>query len=366
VNHSQIRKLIGWSLCALVAILALSWCLIATNLDSFSRIGSSLDTTVSLRIARGSSLQSIARQLYSSGLVSSEKKFYWYIRLRTQAAGKLQAGYFIFKPHMSPAQIVTHLQFGKEEEVRVTIPEGTNLKGITAILVKAGLATEESIDQAADNAPLREKFGLPQQGAGGQAEIPGGIEGYLFPDTYLLPKSFSASSILWQMRNRLNAMLPIAIETRMKELQLNFHQVLTLASLVEMEAAKKEERAIIAGVFYNRLKRKMKLQTDPTVSYGIENFSGRIRKVHLRTAHPYNTYINSGLPPGPISSPGKQSIIAVLWPAQHDFLYFVSKNDGTHEFCKNLKCHNAAVKKWQLSKTKAQSTQNCFKASKQA
>ena len=143
------------------------------------------------------------------------------------------------------------------------------------------------------------------------------------------------------------------LEDKIKKLNLdlessNLHKILILASIIEKETAVPVERARVSGVYHNRLKRNMKLQADPTVIYGIKNYKGNIRYRHLRDkSNKYNTYVHRGLPPGPIANPGIESIKAALSPEKHKYLYFVAKDDGTHVFCKNLKCHNRAVQKWQ-------------------
>jgi UPF0755 protein len=190
-------------------------------------------------------------------------------------------------------------------------------------------------------------------GAGGQSSIPGGIEGYLYPDTYQFPKGTSAEVILKKLRGHLDEVMDDAMKARMKEMGWDLHKTLTLASIVEKETAAKAERPHISSVFHNRLKDGMKLQTDPTVIYGIPNYDGNIHKSDLLRDHPYNTYVIPGLPPGPIAQPGVEAIRAALFPTNDKDEYFVSHNDGTHEFCPTLKCHNAAVKKWQVDYFKA-------------
>lgn len=347
-NTPKKSKILLYGLLSSVVIFALAFGIIYTSLDQFAQKNSRLEEVTHLRIGKGSGLKAIARALFNAGLIDNEFKFYWYTRLCTDASSRLQAGYYTFKPHMSVAELVKHLQFGREEEIRVTIPEGSTQESIAQILISSGLSSQEEINAALADEQLWSDFGIPHSNFQAQKILTGGMEGYLFPDTYLLPKSLSAKGILWQMHHRFKAMLPVGAEKRMKELGLNLHQIITLASLIEMEAASAEERGIISGVFYNRLKKNMKLQTDPSTVYGVTNYNGSIKKNHLLKKHPYNTYTNFGLPPGPISSPGQASIAAALWPAHHDYLYFVSKNDGTHEFCTKLTCHNAAVKKWQL------------------
>jgi UPF0755 protein len=139
-------------------------------------------------------------------------------------------------------------------------------------------------------------------------------------------------------------------EKRAKELGLSIHEIITLASIIEKETASQDERRVISSVFHNRLKKGLRLETDPTVIYGIKNFNGNITRKNLSETTPYNTYIITGLPPGPIASPSYESIKAALYPAETDYLFFVSKNDGTHIFSADFKEHNRAVRKYQQGK----------------
>jgi UPF0755 protein len=171
------------------------------------------------------------------------------------------------------------------------------------------------------------------------------LEGYLFPDTYLMTRpSPGEQKILGRLVSRA---LEVYDSLERGDSDLNRHQVFTLASIVEKETGKADERPVIASVFHNRLARRMKLQSDPTVSFAIEGFSGPLTKKDLRTPTPYNTYTIRGLPPGPICSPGRESLQAVLTPAESNYLYFVSKNDGSHHFSTSLGEHNRAVRTYQ-------------------
>ena len=179
------------------------------------------------------------------------------------------------------------------------------------------------------------------------------LEGYLFPDTYTLTRdTVTEEKLITMMTNRFQVIwndleqdLPAG---------LSRHQAITLASIVEKETGMSDERPLIAQVFLNRLKKKMRLQSDPTVIYGLqENFDGDLTRKDLQQKNPYNTYVIDGLPPGPVCSPGRDSILAVLHPADVPYLYFVSKNDGSHHFSTSLKDHNRAVRKYQILPAKA-------------
>jgi UPF0755 protein len=185
-------------------------------------------------------------------------------------------------------------------------------------------------------------FGIP-------AGVPGGVDGYLFPDTYQFPKDTAPDVILKKLRARLDEVIDDRMKTQMQKMGWDLHKTLTLAAIVEKETRQPDERPHISGLFHSRLKKKMRLQTDPTVIYGIEGYDGNVRRDDLTRPHPYNTYTIPGLPPGPIAQPGKAAIEAALFPLDTQDLYFVAKGDsGYHIFCPTLECHNAAVQKWQV------------------
>ncbi len=151
------------------------------------------------------------------------------------------------------------------------------------------------------------------------------------------------------MHTRLLSKIDAAMWQRIAELKADLNSVLTLASIIEKETGNPAERAVISSVYQNRLAIGMRLQADPTVIYGIKDYDGKIRKRDLLSHHPYNTYTIAGLPPGPISSVGIEAIRAALWPEKTNYLYFVSRNDGSHIFCENITCHNKAVQQWQIN-----------------
>ncbi|MEJ2039528.1 MAG: endolytic transglycosylase MltG [Desulfosarcinaceae bacterium] len=220
----------------------------------------------------------------------------------------------------------------------VTIPEGYTFKQIASELARLGLADEQAfIDLASDPATVHD-FGL-------EGET---MEGYLFPDTYYFPKGLPAKSIMAKMVERFRQQVPREWSQRARQLGLSLYQVITLASIIEKETGDASERPLISSVFHNRLKKHMRLESDPTVIYGIKNFDGNLTRKHLTTRTPYNTYTIRGLPKGPIANPGRDAIRAALYPAQTDFLFFVSKKDSTHHFSKTIEEHNRAVRKYQL------------------
>ena len=171
------------------------------------------------------------------------------------------------------------------------------------------------------------------------------LEGYLYPDTYLISRDLDARELVDLMVRRFWKVFNDLIRGQKRDMSLR--EIVTLASIVEKETGLAEERPVIASVFLNRLKKRMRLESDPTVIYGLKNFDGNLKRKDLRTPNPYNTYTNHGLPPGPIANPGRESLMAVINPAETDYLYFVSRNDGSHCFSTTLKEHNRAVVRYQ-------------------
>lgn len=228
-------------------------------------------------------------------------------------------------------------------KVIITIPEGFELRKILKLISKkTGIPFEELRDIAYNPILFRDIF---------ENETPPNLEGYLFPDTYEIPLYYSPEKILRIMINRLfEALNELGYDTIKYRLKLNLHQILTLASIVEKEALYDSEKKVIAGVYYNRLKRNIPLQADPTIQYLLPEPLFPLPLKFLKLDSPYNTYRKRGLPPTPICSPGKASIEAVLYPAETDYLYFVAKGDGTHIFSKTFKEHlknkKIAKRKW--------------------
>jgi UPF0755 protein len=176
----------------------------------------------------------------------------------------------------------------------------------------------------------------------------GRLEGYLFPETYYFAKDVTPRKIIETMVGRFDAQFSEAWRRRAAQLKMSVHEVVTLASMIEKETGAAQERALISSVFHNRLKKKMRLESDPTVIYGLKEFDGNLTRKDLMTPSPYNTYLIAALPQGPIANPGRPALEAALFPAQSDYLYFVSKQDGTHLFSRTYREHSAAVLKYQL------------------
>jgi len=264
----------------------------------------------------------------------------WLFKLLTRIkyGTLIKAGEYRLTPAINLLQLLDILQHGKSICHRVTIPEGYTIRQIAAILADHGLADREKFIKAANDPALARKLGI-------QAES---LEGYLFPDTYYFTKGVSEKVIIEAMVLRFNQVIPKEWKVRSREMGFDFHQIVTLASLIEKETSRLEEKPLISAAYHNRLREGMRLQCDPTVIYSLAaSFSGNLTKEHLSIDSPYNTYRVYGLPPGPIANPGKDSIQAALYPVKIGYRYFVSKNDGTHYFSYTLEEHNRAVEKYQ-------------------
>jgi UPF0755 protein len=298
--------------------------------------GPLVDTAQTVYIPPRTSFRGIEKLLASSGVIRADRRFFILARL-SSLTNRLKAGEYRFASGMTPKEVLRLLEKGDSVKHVVTLPEGANLFRIAGILAENNLLDPESFLQAAMDKTLLRELGVEADS----------FEGYLFPDTYYLTRVQPPKEIIREMVERGRAVLAALGEVEKNQLNLSFHQIITLASIVEKETALPGERPLIARVFLNRLERGMRLQTDPTVIYGLENFDGNLTRRDLKSASPYNTYLVRGLPPGPIANPGKAAIEAVLYPAEGSYLYFVSKNDGSHHFSKSLKEHNRAVARYQ-------------------
>lgn len=287
----------------------------------------------SVEIPLGKSFKEVARILEKEGIVLSSEALCFLSKVRKRPKN-VKAGIYRFHEPLSAWMIIDFLDKGKPDLVRVTIPEGFTLTNVAERLSSCGLVARENFLRAAgDPLFIYELLGFHAPS----------FEGFLFPDTYLFPPGVGERAIISTMVGRFQEALDLPLRQRAQEMGLSILEVVTLASLVEKETGIPEERPIVASVFHRRLKLGMKLQSDPSVIYGIQDFQGKLTRKELLSLHPYNTYLHRGLPPGPICSPGMDSLKAVLFPADCDFLYFVSKNDGTHHFSRSLREHVRAV-----------------------
>ncbi len=293
------------------------------------------------RVERGESLGRIAEQLAAAGLVSDARALEWLARWEG-LGDQLRAGEYRLSPALAPGEILRRIAAGMVASYEVSIPEGFTASQIAERLEQLELCSAQDF-RAAVSDPAR----IAQLGIHGAS-----LEGYLFPETYRLPKGLDAGEIaavfvstflrVWQ------ELAPLAAERGLRQ-----SEVVTLASIVEKETGAAAERALIASVFHNRLRRGMRLESDPTTIYGIPDFDGNLRRAHLEdSANPYNTYRIASLPPGPIANPGRAALRAVLEPADSPYLYFVSRNDGTHKFSASYHEHTLAVNSFQRQRVR--------------
>lgn len=289
-----------------------------------------------VRVERGQRLRSIAETLHREGIVDDPLRFRILARLEGSQS-VIRAGEYALSPAMAPIQVLHILVEGRVVLHRLTVPEGLHIRQIAERVAAAGLAAAEDFIAAANDPDLARSLGVSADR----------LEGYLFPETYFFPGSATAPDICRIMVDRFHTVFSDDWKRRTSQMGFSVHEIVTLASIIEKETAAPAERAAISSVFHNRLRRGMRLETDPTVIYAIEDFDGNLTRRHLKSGTPYNTYVIRGLPPGPIANPGSAALEAALYPAETNYLYFVSKNDGTHVFSATLQEHNRAVRRYQ-------------------
>ena len=287
-------------------------------------------------IPDGSTFQQVAELLERNGLIKNSSVFVLLGKYQS-ADRKVHAGEYELNPSMTPAEILSTLRNGHVLLHPLTIPEGLTIVQIADLAAQDGITDRAEFIRLAKDREFVESLGV-------KAET---LEGYLYPNTYKFPRAVKAREVLVAMVEQLRQVVGPDLHARMQELKMTMHEVLTLASVIEKETGSGGERQEISAVFHNRLKKHIPLQSDPTVIYGLPAFDGNLHKKDLSSPSPYNTYRVQGLPPGPIANPGIQAIRATLYPSNSQFLYFVSRNDGTHQFSATLIEHNKAVEKYQ-------------------
>jgi peptidoglycan lytic transglycosylase G len=287
-------------------------------------------------IPDGSTFQHVAELLDREQLIKSSFAFVLFGKFQS-ADRKVHAGEYELNPGMTPAEILSKLINGQVLLHSVTIPEGLTITQVADVASQQGLTDREEFLRLAKDREFIQSLGI-------KAET---LEGYLYPDTYKFPRPIKARELVVAMVEQLKQVVEPDLLARMQELKMTLHEVLTLASVIEKETGAGSERPEISAVFHNRLKKHIPLQSDPTVIYGLPSFDGNLHKKDLSSSSPYNTYRVQGLPPGPIANPGIQAIRATLYPSDSQSLYFVSRNDGTHQFSATLIEHNKAVEKYQ-------------------
>ncbi|MGD8370590.1 MAG: endolytic transglycosylase MltG [Syntrophobacterales bacterium] len=322
-------RYLAWLLIPIFLVLV--W--VSVDLLYFLRTPASSDPVeVIVEVPMGTSLPALTVMLEEKGVVRNAVKFRWLARLKG-AANQIKAGEYQLSTGLRPMELLDKLVRGEIILRQITFPEGYTIRQMAQLLAAQDLANADLFIAAATDADFVHQLGI-------QASS---LEGYLFPDTYRFARGLTAESIVRSMVARFSEHFGPAQEDQARQLGYTRHQVVILASVVEKETAVAAERPLIAGVFMNRLRRRIRLQSDPTVIYGIKDFDGNLTRVHLNTDSPYNTYTRQGLPAGPICNPGAASIEAALNPTPTPYLYFVAKKDGTHHFSATLAEHNAAV-----------------------
>lgn len=290
-----------------------------------------------VEIPSGLSLNRTAHLLEREGLLMSRPAFVALAILRGDQ-GNVRAGGYRFERPISPQDILDRITRGKPFLRRITVPEG-----FTLAQVAERLASEELVDKAIFLEQAKDA-GIISSLLGFEASS---LEGFLFPDTYLFAPGEDEGMIMRTMVKRFQEVFEPFLRARTEQLGWTVLQAITLASIIEKETCLASERSLISGVFHRRLKLGMRLESDPSVIYGLEDFDGDIRKKDLAVWHPYNTYLVYGLPPGPICNPGLKAIMAALFPSDEGYLYFVSRNDGSHIFSRTLEEHRQAVNRYQ-------------------
>jgi UPF0755 protein len=291
-------------------------------------------------VPSGTSVAGIAERLVAAGVVHDTLTF----RLAARFSGtdrRLQAGEYRFAGASTPFDVLRRLQSGDVFTRSVTFPEGLTVREMSQIVGKSGLATpEEFLAAAASPEPVRD---LDPEARS--------LEGYLFPDTYALARRAGADGVVHAAVQRFTRAFDADLRAEAAARGMTVREVVTLASLIEKETAAADERPLVSAVYHNRLRKRMPLQCDPTVIYALMlagTWNGNLRRVDLQVNSPYNTYRFPGLPPGPIAAPGRLSLEAAVRPASVPYLYFVSRNDGTHVFASTLAEHNRNVAIWQV------------------
>lgn len=315
----------------------------------FIVMGCSRDVTLNtepllFEIEKGDTLNRIANRLAAQKIIRDPIRF----KVRAKIQGfdkKLQVGTYQVTPGESIDDLIRKMGTGKVYARRMTILEGWNIYDIASYLQRNGFVeSEEEFLKACQRADLVSDLGVTKIK---------NLEGFLFPETYSVPLGMKAEDIVKMMVAQFRHVVTKEMQEALQKRGLSLLEALTLASIVEKETGVEYEKPLVAGVFYNRLKIRMKLQADPTLIYIRQmegTWDGNIRKRDFTNISLYNTYMYYGLPPGPIANPGKSALLAVAFPAKTEYLYFVAKGDGSHYFSSTLQEHNQAVQRYQLRK----------------
>lgn len=294
-----------------------------------------------IEIKKGLSFRQVNAILAEAGLVRHPLLFHL-LALGNRATERIKAGEYELSQTLSPRDILQKLVRGEVKAFMIAVLEDSTLRDLLERLVSPRLVDPAEFLRLAHDPDFLRSLGI--EGIS--------VEGYLFPDTYRLDRTMGAEQIIRIMVGEFWKSFTPEMQRQLPHLGFTLTEIVTLASLIGKEAGHSQEKPYVSAVFHNRLKKGMKLQSDPTAVYNLENFSGKIRRRHLRIDTPHNTYLIDALPPTPIGNPGLDSLKAALYPAQVNYLYFVSKNDGTHQFSATFPDHRRAVIKYQVNRGK--------------
>ena len=326
-----------------------SLALLGLTLAAVASCGGGGGPQVRVTVPLGATMKSAADSLASAGVIGSPKAFRLYAKVR-RGDRAIKAGTYMLEKNASWSSVLASLRSGKGIVNTVTIPEGWTLAQTEALLASKLSLPIDSIKAATRDSSLLQRLRVSRPD----------LEGYLFPDTYFFPPGTTASAAVHAMARRFEQRWKPEWSARLDTFAISRHEVITLASIVEKEAKLPQERPIIASVYWNRLRKGMLLQADPTVQYALPEYQARLLYRHLAVRSPYNTYRYRGLPPGPIAAPGEASIVATLYPADVKSLYFVAYPDGHHEFRETSAEHEKAVlaarRAWSAVRAKAAPT----------
>jgi len=333
------RVFLGLGFLAMIGVIGVP--AVSLSLFAFFPAKPGSQDSLIIELRKGQSHSELTKTLAQAGVIESPEKFSLLGKV-TRQWKRLKAGEYKVSPAMSPIEIFSVITSGVSVAHPITVREGENMYEIAADLEAKGLAKKDAVIALCRDPKLMASVGIKDPKAPS-------LEGYLFPDTYFFNKTMTAQDMVLQMTRKFNSVWGANEDKRAAELGMSRHEVVTLASMVEKETGAPQERPMISSVFHNRLRKRMRLQSDPTTIYGIwERYRGNLHKADLLAANDFNTYYIPALPKGPISNPGREAIQAALFPAASEFLYFVSHNDGTHQFSRSYEEHNRAVRRFQL------------------
>jgi UPF0755 protein len=294
---------------------------------------------IEVEIPRGSTFRQAVEILRGQNLIRDKRIFLIAGRL-TGADRRIRAGFYSLWTGKSPAEILKVLRMGKIIEYELKILEGDSLIEISAAFAKTGIISAGKFMELARDEKFLSSYKIKAPS----------IEGYIFPDTYFIPKGMKAEEALDTMITRMREKFTDKVIVRAQELGMTENQVLTLASIIEKEAVVDSERGLISAVYHNRLRKNMPLQADPTAIYGLKSSKEKITLTDLKRKTAYNTYVMKGLPPGPIASPGLKSIISAVYPENVPYIFFVAQDDRTHRFSETAAQHAEAVRQYRMTK----------------